>query len=189
MGYADNWVQIKAKFEADNDAIAETVKKTKAKLLAEKAKTKPKDDKVKDLEAILANTAAVKKKKTGLSQVLPVYDKLLDRMDALVAAKHDPADAKVWKPLYQGVAKMRPQMDKANKAAQTIFGSWEAEAIRSYGKYAKTPDPASAPTRKILQGKNKAARILLDSLAVMQRDMIKRMMDIDKYLGTHPVRW
>jgi septal ring factor EnvC (AmiA/AmiB activator) len=189
MSYAEKWVQIKAEFEQDNKDIAEELEAAKAKLKKQKDKTKPNQDKIDDLEDMIANTVTIKKKKTGLTQLLPVYDKVLDKMDALMAAKHDPADAKVWKPLYQSLAKLRPAMTKANAAAQKNFGDWEDYAVKSWANYAKTGGSDVQKIEKRLKPKNTAARDLLNELSKMQREMAQRMAAISSYLGDSKDNW
>jgi hypothetical protein len=189
MSYADRWAKIKADFEADNKDIADEIETAKAKLKKQKDKAKPNQDKIDDLEYILANTVTIKKKKTGLTQVLPLYDKVIDKMEALVAAKHDPADAKVWRPLHQVLAKAKPAMVKANAAAQKNFGDWEDVVQRSWTKYSKHGDADATALVKRLKPKNAAARTLLDDLAKMQREMEARLRAIRSYLGSAMDKW
>lgn len=80
MAYLDDWTKLKADFRRGNDALAQEIKRIKAKLKAEKKAANPDQDAIDCLDEALAQSLVLTKKKTGFSQVLPAYEKLLDKI-------------------------------------------------------------------------------------------------------------
>lgn len=181
MSYLDQWNTIKKTFSDENADIQDKLKKLKEKLKKENKKDKPSTDKIEDIEALIEETVVVSKTKTGMTQVLPLYDKLLDKMEALQKAGLDPAD-KTWKVYIKALGEAGKANTKANLACQKVFGKWEEQTTRSYTRLAKTDKETGAEVKKYLTGKNYPARLLLNDLQKMQREIQARLRKIEEYV-------
>lgn len=175
MSYLEEWNDIKKKFGEENEAAAAALKKYKAKLKKELKKEEPRPFKIDALEYLTENTAVVKKTKTGFTQVLPVFDKVIPMAEKL-AEDYVLLDDQKWVPVQQALIKAGRAMAKANAAAKQIFQRVEDD--QDYVTARLGPGIVPGEIRTVLVERSEAAKHLMSDLKALQDKINKRLGEV-----------
>ena len=189
MAYLDDWNTLKADFAVENSAIKKKIEKTRAELKKEKKKGDPDLDVVEECEAVLSMSVEINKSKTGLTQILPVLDAILTKMEAMVAKKVDPADKKSWNVLVKALGEQSKKVAGAYKVVVSTFGKYVQAATRMSKSTAKAEKILGKPEMKFLTGKTHAARVLIEGVKNILDHAGKRSKAVEAYLTPAMDNW
>jgi hypothetical protein len=189
MAYLDDWKKLKADFAVENAAVKKKIEKTKADFKKEKKKGDPDLDVVEECEAALSLFVKINKSKTGLTQILPVLDAILTKMEAMVAKKVDPADKKSWSLQVKALGEQNKKLAGALKVVKSTFGKYEKRGGQLAKSTAKAEKILGKPEMKFLTGKTFAARVLIDGVDRILAHKGKRSEAIEAYLTPAMDNW
>jgi len=190
MTYLADWKKLKKSYEEDRKDAKKVVADAKKDLKKEKKKKNPDLDMIEDLEFKLDKEIAVRRKKTGVSPALAAYEKLLDKMEQMVANKVDPEDKKSWAPYVKALGKCRQSMHQANIVMQKNHG----EVIQYTSSYArmyqnKAEKVLGKNSFQKLVGKDDASGDLIRGLEQIQMNIKGRLRAIQGYLSDGMEKW
>jgi hypothetical protein len=175
MSYLEEWNEIKRAFAQENDEVIAALKKYKAELKEEKKSDRPNRITIETLEGLIRKSTVVKKTKTGMSQVLPVYDAVFPMAEALAENYVLPSDP-AWVPVQKALVKVKAANIKANKAVRAMCLKAIEDEVSPDERVARGQMPDQV--RKRYVDKGKAARRLLDDLTALQAKISARMAAI-----------
>lgn len=189
VSYLKEWQKAKKDFEEATKDAKKELEAARKQLKKEKKKDNLDLETIEELMYAIDSEVVLRKKKTGVSPVLALYDQLLPKMEGMMQKKIDPTDKKSWGPYVKALGACRKSMQKANASVQKNYTEIKTYTSRAYGKDAKAIKILGANKHQIVAGKNREADDLIRALASIQTDMKKRLDKLHDYLREGMDSW
>jgi len=183
MSYVSDWKKLKDDFEEERKNIKSRIEDKKKELKKEKKGKDPDLELIEQLESSLEKEIKIRRQKTGVSQVLAGYEKVLDKMEKMVEEKVDPANKKAWNNYVKALGTLR----QSNQSAMKIMQKNLME-VRTYTSSFSRLNPKKVEKilgpreYKSFVGKNKAADDLARGLTAIQEKIKARLDAVHSYL-------
>ncbi|KJS34211.1 MAG: hypothetical protein VR70_18305 [Rhodospirillaceae bacterium BRH_c57] len=181
MGYVKDWTKLKATFAESNKVAKKELLTVKNQLQKFQKKGSPDLEEIEDLEYELSLIVHVKKKKTGVTPVLRVYEKIIPEMEKMIKKKVSARNEKAWKPYIKKLGKAKTDTNKAVAFVKKQY--MEVKSLdRSYGIQCKKSKALPRQAYKRMVGKTVAASMLTSGLDDILIDVNNRIDAIAYYM-------